>query len=475
MAESERRIRGWVISRSWEYDRNDPTSKYHGADEDTWRDGVLTEWRELAEQDATDWCHFIFHYKDEVKDENNKITIKPIHAHAVVRFRAGRTQSAVLKAFCGSNQRTQNCEPVDPQKGGYRTALLYLTHQTSSAYNAEKTWYHHTEVQQFGKRYLDLIKTDKRDRKNSQDVENTAREFIEKVGSGELKVRVAKAQFKELEGAYALTKYKAAFESADDDFKEELIAKMQRVSAMGQFRKRTSYVSGPGRSGKTLLAECMAVDLHGADEVYVPASGGSEKLTSDFVDLYHTEKATVFSDIEPTEFGPKAFYNMFDPHKWSPSKSRNKSKPWLSTDCYIADNRKLGDFMIRLVAKRDHYNMLLNQENADSLIMAFGRVQRVLSYGTDSLGRSVVWMGRLKDEMPNIEDVVIAGKKNNATVFTPEIVGAFYETLGCVPYDKKAPVFEERMRMAKVINAVYAGDMQADGFVPVAQPVLVSV
>lgn len=475
MAEKELRKRGWFVQRNWNYDKADPTSKYHGVDGDTWRDGVVQEWSQLAQSDKVDWCNFIVHDKDEIKDKKtDKITMKPIHMHAVVKYKDAKTQATVLRDFCGSNERVENCKPVDPQKGGYRSALLYLTHHTTSAYNDYKTWYHHTDVHQYKRPFLELITTDKRERKASKDAENFASALCEGIGMGEVKLADAKKQFKEQEGAYALTKYRSAFESADDDYKLELIQKMQRISATGQFSKRTTYISGPGRAGKTVLAECMAVDLHGADDVYVPATGGSGKLTDDFVDLHHTEKATVFSDLDPNAYPFKGFLNMFDPYKWSPTKSRNKSKPWLSTDCYIADTLSLGEFLIRMINGGRSNELAIMKETANDLIMGFGRISRVVSYGENN-GTPVVWVGRLKPEFPTSAEVVEYAKFKIGRTFNSKIIGIFYETLGCVPYDKSAPIYEERLRMAKIINAVYAGDMQANGFVPVAQPVVAVV
>lgn len=469
MAEEVVRKRGWFVERNWEYDRNDPTSKYHGVDEDTWRDGILKEWTDLAQDKKVDWCHFIFHDSDEEKDkETGKITIKPIHAHAVVRYKEARTQSAVMKDFCGSNQRSENCQWVDPRQGGFRSALLYLTHHTTSAYNKEKTWYHHSQVYQFGKRYLDLIKTDKRQRKNSQDIELIVDEFTEKIARGELSLFDAKQQFKALEGARALTRYKPVFESADEDYQEVLIKDMQRLSALGKYSKRTTYISGPGRVGKSLLAKCLAIDLYGEDDVYVPPAGGSSKITNDFVDLYHRQKATVFNDLEPTEYGFKAFLNMFDPNEWMPTRSRNKSKAWLSTDCYIADNKPLGEFLIRMINGDRGGTIALSHETANDFVMGFGRVQRVLTFGVNSQGDPVVWVGRLVNPIPTDSQTIIDYAKSNiGNFFNSRIIGMFYDTLGYVPYDKNAPVYNERMRVAKIINAVYEGNLNINGFVKI--------
>lgn len=472
MAETVVRKRGWVIQRNWDYDRNDPTSKYYGVDEDTWRDGILEEWTELAQEKNVDWCHFIFHDRDKLKDKDTgAITIKKIHAHAVVRFKNPRAQNGVMQDWCGSNQRSENCQWADPQQGGFRSALLYLTHHTTSAYNAEKTWYHYDDIQQFGKRYLDLIKTDSRDRKNKQDVENTVNEFVEKIMNGDFPLVVAKQQFKELEGASALVKYKAQFDSAFDEFRRFKTKELQKLSDAGLFNKWTTYISGASQTGKSALASCLAVQRVGADSVFTSASGGSKRITTDFVDGYETEKATIFNDLKPNEYDDRAFYNMFDPNKWSLTKSRNTNKPWLSTYCYIATALPFGEFLIQLLTDGQFVSMSMSKENASLIKQGFRRVQQLLTYGVNDFGDSVVWVGRLKNNIPNEDEIIDYAKKHLSNRFDGRLVGIFYDVIGYVPYDKNItktkPFHDERMRIAEIINAVYDGNLNANGFVKI--------
>lgn len=469
MAEKVHRKRGWFLQRSWEYDRKDPTSPYHGASEQEWRDGVLAEWTSLAQDKKVDFCHFIFHDRDEVLDANGTSSIKPIHAHAVVRYADARTQSAVMKDFCGSNQRVENCQGVDPQKGGFRTALLYLTHHTTDAYNKGKTWYMHYDVHQFGKPYLELIKTDKRDRKNARDIEATVEELVNKIGDGELTMRAAKDKFRELEGFSALNKYKHVFDSALDTYKETLTSRFEYESHVGLFHKRTTYISGPSQTGKSALASSMAVYQVGADNVFTVAGGNSRKITTDFVDGYEMQKATIFNDMEPDEYHHRSFYNMFDPEKWMLSKSRNNVKLWFSTYCYIATALPIGEFIIRMINASESYILDVKLENASLLRQSFRRVQQVLNYGVDASGNAVLWVIKIKDKLPSDEEIVKHFKDKRMYCFDSSVSSLIYDVLGYIPYDKditaSKPFHDERMRMAEIADAVFAGDLNVSGFV----------
>jgi len=470
MAEKVVRKRGWNIQRNFSYDSNDPTSKYHNCDENTWREGIVEEWSELGQAKNVQFCHFIFHDSDEVKDENGKITIKPLHAHAVVRFKNARTQSAVMKEWCGSNERSEHVQWVDPRKGGYRSSLLYLTHHTTSAYNAEKTWYHHSNIYQFGSRFLDLIKTDSRKRQNKQDLENAVDEIVEKLMSGEMVLSKAKELFLQEEGASALVKYSDTFEKAFAEYREFKTKEMKRLSSTGQFEKVTTFISGPGRSGKSTLAEVLAADRFGHDDVFVAPTGGTKEITNDFVDGYETEKATVFGDVEPTEYGERSFYNMFDPSKWSLTKSRNPNKPWLSTACYIAVDMTVGRFVVEMLSgRKGSRELILSEENANKLRMSFGRVKYSLHYDKDNAGNGIIWVGRLKKDIPSINDIIDYAKSNIGNKLDGDIIKVFYDTLGYVPYDNSLvepyEFHQERERIAPIINAVYDGDLNVQGFV----------
>src|SRR5699024_5487156 len=99
---------------------------------------------------------------------------------------------------------------------------------------------------------------------------------------------------------------------------------------------------GPGRSGKSTLAEVLAADRFGHADVFVAPTGGTKEITNDFVDGYETEKATVLGAVEPTEYGERSSYNMFDPSKCSLTKSRNSNKTWLATSCYRGVDMRVG-------------------------------------------------------------------------------------------------------------------------------------
>lgn len=461
MAEKIVRKRGWFLLRSWDYDSNDPTSKYYKLDEDTWKQGILEEWTSLAKLESMDWCHFVIHDRDEINDKD-KITIKKIHAHAVMRFKQARTQSAVMSDWCGSNQRSENCSFIENRYGGYSSALLYLTHHSQSAYNEMKTWYHHRDVHQFGTPYLTLIQSDVRKKNNKQELEKAVDKIVEEIVDGEKTLAEARSEFREAEGAYPLVKYEDTFKKAFEAFRHFKVEEMRKLSLNGDFEKLTTYISGAGRSGKSTLAENLA-SLRCDGDVYIAPSGGSDRITSDFVDGYEVQRATVFNDLDPKEYGEQAFYTMFDPYKWSITKSRNSNKPWLSTECYIAVHWSIGEFIMQLINKSNIKTLQLSKENVNKLRMSFGRVQRVLQFGIDSNGDGFVWVMKLKTKLPTDDEVENFVKNspncNLGNSLDKTIAELFYDVLAAVPYDKnlKKPtdILNENKRIAKIINDGY--------------------
>lgn len=449
------RKRGWFVQRSYPYDRDDVNGKYYNATEQEWVDGVTKEWTELGQSDFVKWINFIVHDKDVVL-KGKTLTKKPVHMHAVVSFNDAKTQSAVMTMMCGNNKRVNNAQIVDGRKGGYKSALLYLTHHTESAYQAEKTWYHHEDVHQIKEKYLDLIKKDTRKKRNGQDVQIQLEHYIEAIMSGDIKLAEAKRRFRQATTSVEFIKHRKDLEAAYDEYRNYMIDVYKRKTSNHTFEKVTTYISGPGRSGKSLLSTILAELENGEGEVFNPATGGSDKITDDFVDLHEMEKATVFHDVDSTTYSKRSFFTMFDPYSWTPSRSRGKVKPWFSTACYLAVNLPLGDFMIEMLTKGES-RMTMNPSTADDLIMGFGRVARWLHYGEKD-GRPVLWLYQRKpaSDLPTKKGLVQDLRARQMYVFDGSVVSNFYDVLGYVPYDdSEAIVVEERRRIADVVMRVY--------------------
>lgn len=451
-----KRIRGWFFMRSYPYDSNDPNGLYYQKSVDEWVAGVSKEWDAIGNDAGTDWLHYIVHDEDIIV-KGGKEQKKPVHMHGVIRFVDGKTQSAAMALLCGNNRRLNNMQPVDPKKGGYKSALLYLTHHTDSAYRESKTWYHHEKVVQIKGSYLEMIKSESKHRLTKKDIEVHVEELVDLISNGTMRLSDAKKKLKAKTSARTLLKYRKEFEAAAEEYREELIERTKSLDARGKFHKVTTYISGPGRSGKSLLADLLATYEHGYENVFKPATGGSDEITDDFVDGHFAEKATVFHDVEPHRYSKRNFFNMFDPNNWTMTRSRNYVKPWFSTSCYLAVNLPVGKFVIEMLGGKKKTFLPVNEDNAMDLVMGFGRIGRVVAYGEFN-GQPVAWLARLKsaDDQLTAEDLQAKWRLISPN-FDSNVFDDFYDVIGYVPYDKKAPAFEERERMARVVSMAFNG------------------
>lgn len=449
------RHRGWFVMRSYTYDCADEKGDYFGASEDEWVKGVTDEWNAIGNHEKTVWLQFIVH-DDDVILKGKKKKKKPIHMHAVVRFEDNKTQSAVMKLFCGNNNRVNNVQPVLSTKGGYKSALLYLTHHTDSAYRDEKTWYHWSKVTEIKARYVDLIKSETKHRVTGKQVEALLEECIDGIMDGTASFKKVREKFIKMTSNRGYLKHKKEFESAFEEYRTALSKTFVKLSLANKFHKVTTYITGPGRSGKSLLADLLALEEHDEDNIFKPAGGGSDKVTDDFVDGHGTERATVFHDLSPQVYSKRSWFTMLDPRNWAPTRSRGKVKPWFSTSVYMAVNLPLGEFLIQMITKGDS-QMDVTRGNADDIIMSLGRVARYLVYGEHN-GQPVLWVYHLKPEREWLsrEDLPKKWRKQGRPFFSEDVVDEYFQTVGYVPYDPTAEVFAERKRMARVIAKVYA-------------------
>lgn len=471
-----KRSRGFTITRNYYYDSNDVNSPYHKKSEQEWMIGVADEFKLLFAKDTVDWAVVIFHNRDtKTNKDTGKIEPKGLHVHVVIRYSNSRSISAVMKDFCGNNPRINNCQPVLPELGGYNSALLYLTHHTTSSYKATKEWYHYNEVYSFKRDYRDLLKehagtsSKSAEKKKDEDAEKAAIEMIERIGARDIGYKSAKAEYKKTWGAYQLTKYSSRFKSASSDLYDELNEERKQLSANNEYYKRVTFVTGPGRVGKNSIAKGMATHEHGAENVYVPASGNSKKITTDLFDMYEMETVTIMGDVDPLRYDEKAFLNMIDKSEYMPMSSRNESKYWLSDDVYIANDLHPGIFGAYLHNGEKAPFVMKDKDGANALLMFFGRIERWVEYGENDKGEPVIWIRRLTEDLPSIEDVLkYADEKRNYAIDGQRTAELFFDTLGYFEYDntlKGKAISTEKFEMGPLVTKVYEGDYSVDGFV----------
>lgn len=480
----EVRKRGYEGTRRYEYDVQ---NTYKGMTKDEWRDMIIEEYKLVADKPNCEWLMFIFHDKDV--DEQG--LPKPLHVHFLVKFKEARTPSSVMADFCGTNPRADNCKWVDARKGGYKSLARYMTHHSESAYNARKTWYHHSEVYAYGIDYLELIKSAESKKVNSKDMKESAEDLTGAIMSGKATKTMAVIEFEEKHGSLAAVEYMPKFESAEKIFARKKQDELERKSKDGTWSRTTTYISGEGRSGKSRTAIYMASLSADDFGVHVVAGGGGRNVTSDLVDGYGNQKSAVINDIESSEFKYRDFYNMFDPDNWSITKSRNQNKPWFVEQVYITNNTRLEKFLFEMLfysmktfRSRDGELRDLSDEEiksrglmrlngrADTLEgcrMVARRVKYYMNYSKLADGTPVVELMQLVDDLPSHDDMRFYVSDHCDGVYDERLFGLFFKKVGYVPYDKKfidKPQFEaERQRIAAVANEFFETGKFVNGVV----------
>ena len=489
----EDRKRGYEGTRRYEYDVQ---NTYKGMTKDEWRAMIVEEYEAVANKATCEWLLFCFHDKDV--DEQG--LPKPLHVHFVVKFKAGRTTKAVMDDFCGTNPRTDNCKWVDARKGGYKSLARYMTHHSESAYNARKTWYHHSDVYAYGIEYLELIKSAESKKVNSKDMKDSAEELTGAIMSGKTTKTIAVIEFEEKHGSLAAVEYMPKFESAERIFADKKQKELEQKSVNGTWSRTTTYVSGEGRSGKSRTAVYMASLCADEFGVHVVAGGGGRNVTSDLVDGYGNQKSAVINDIESSEFKYRDFYNMFDPDNWSITKSRNHNKPWFVEQVYITNNTRLEKFLFEMlfysmktfrsrdgklkdlsddeIKSRGLMRLNGREDTLEGCRMVARRVKYYMNYSKLEDGTPVVELMQLVDDLPSHEDIRFYVLNHCEGIYDERLFGLFFNKIGYVPYDKifvNKPQFEaERKRIAEVTNEFFETGKFVKGLVMLKEKSLLS-
>lgn len=488
--ENEKRKRGYRGIRSYKYD---VLNAYKGMSHSDWRDMIVREYTEIYESGICDWLFFIFHDKD-IDDG----IATELHVHFVVRFKSGRTRSAVMKDLCGINDRVENCEWVDPKKGGYKSLNRYLTHHSEDAYNKNKTWYPHTEVYEFGAKYLEMIKTSSKQVVDARDMKESAEELLTSVSKGKMTKTMAVMEFEELHGGLAAVEYTSKFDVAERNFADRKIEELKKRNSDSSWLRLTTYVTGPGQSGKTRTALYMAEKYADSFGVHNVAGGGGRNLTYDIVDGYKNEKVAVLDDVASSSFTSREFFKMFDRDNWSISKSRNYNKPWFPERVFLTNDEDLGKFFLQMIfytstayqkktGNMKHFSSdeLMGQEELngrkgtiEQIRMIARRVQNYVKYDVLDDGTPIVRLFKLVNDYPTADDIKNYSQNELNGKYDYRVFDIFYHDVGYYKYKadtKNKEDFEnERRVIADILVRVLDDEPKVNGFVYNYQLTLIS-
>lgn len=106
-----------------------------------------------------------------------------------------------------------------------------------------------------------------------------------------------------------------------------------------------TFISGPGRSGKSQLAKHLARlsctlprGVHNAPP-YRPGK------TYDYINTYKGEDVTIFNEVQAGAFAVREFLDNFDPNNLTPINSRHNDKYWLAHFGYFTTTETIHRFI----------------------------------------------------------------------------------------------------------------------------------
>lgn len=346
------RVLGVTAQRNYDFETHDydeekgKVKKENAPTEEQWKKTVIEEITEIANQDNVSYCYFIFHDSDRL--ENGKL--KPLHVHIVIKFKNARRMGALMKLLKVS--RIENISPVRSYKG----ALGYLLHITEQAKKDGKFIYSQRELYMAGEeipeseklRYAHFDKIaksgDKLDKDTKEEIENDVFDMMTEVRKKGTEPNINDLYDKyDTQDERLVTKiyysHNSKMSKAENDYFKDAIKDIKKNGR----NLVNIYISGPGNTGKTTLAN--ALGYHYCDErgVYSAPSKSQDK-TYDPFGKYEYEKVTILNEMVGGLFEPREFLNMFDPMHYVPVSARGEDVHWVSDTMIMTSSISLERF-----------------------------------------------------------------------------------------------------------------------------------
>lgn len=432
MADKVKRSRGYYIQLNYEYEYNAT-----GISEEDWREKVTTEWLDLYDSGTADYVVFIFHDKD-IKDG------KPVglHAHMVIRFKNPRYQTAVMELLNTSS--LQNTQPIRRYSG----ATQYLLHANSqSVQSTKKHIYGQDELIYRGIEPRELMQGTGSKKVNRDDLKDRVAELGKQIRMGELTIVDVENIIVDEFGERYWRAERADFKVDE----EEYLAILGRRAVLEGFDRQTFYVSGPSSIGKSTTMTKVAARLADSRGIH-PISSGGRDLTFDFAGTYNGEKVTLADDMDSSAFHERDFFNMFDPHIYSPTKSRNKDKHWLSKYVFITNTDHLPYWIFKLI----YYSSRRYQSMHSEYSLSYNALPSIYQ----SARRFKYWFQFRKEKITiykpiNADDLIDKGNEIGAWE-----IDKYFEKVAVIEFEN---LFEKQDEIADKILRFIQGEINIEG------------
>lgn len=328
----------YAIQRNYQFETHDKNGNLTSNETEVeWRQRVSSEW--TCSNLKAKSIAYIFHDKD-INDDG---TSKGLHVHGVISFTTGIPQSnAMMLSKCSS---PQNCAGVKNKVSAYR----YLIHVTNNAINECKHIYSPSDVVCLSAdpnkpfNYAKAMSQSK-----SREDEKESLKMLDKCLED---VTLGKATLPEIEiykkDTYDLRWSLSKWHKDKSKYAECEKEYMGLIDEYYQTHNRcltTVYINGEGGSGKTTIADALALKFADKRGIHKVAAPGL-KTTFDFAGTYHGEAVSVFNELSGDAFSPDQFCSIFDPKHAESVNSRNYDKPWFARYAIFTTSRCIEEFI----------------------------------------------------------------------------------------------------------------------------------
>lgn len=396
------RHRTYFVQRSYYYDTHDEQRNVIDTiDVEGWYQRIKSEWSAIA---GIESCVVIMHDKDVKRnDKGQPVGRVTEHIHAIVKYRNGKTQSAVMKELkLTSVNNAQVCKNATD-------SAWYMLHLTDGALSDNKHIYNVSDVDIWvgDADTFDLLLRGKRSGSSSNkgdDDENVevVDELSERVRNGELSASKAELELANNGDNKLLRKYRKVF--ADEQ--KLYMAHINELVKSGQFQRnlKTVYIEGEGGSGKSLLADKLS-ELWSNDLGVHYTSTSGRSTTFDFAGGYSGEWVTVCNEISSKELPVRQFLSLFDPHRAAVVSSRNYDKLWFSRYAIITNSESINEWVSNLVYYSGkqyqdgmiHGRLKSNKDTNSVLCQVRRRIPFVVQFGTTNDASKCINVYKIND------------------------------------------------------------------------------
>lgn len=349
----EPRSRGWFLTRSYEYDRQQAAKQGYVLTEDEWRRNMLNMIRALRESQKFRFLHFIFHSKDPAEDangnpiihEDGSYDLKILHIHILAACISAQNRSWIVSQF-GLSDREENAIRWSKKRDRTHWAL-YLTHSNQKdrtqgkyeyAISEVDAWFSDATTPEAAEAAFRKMRTGKMPEDKFVPTPARARFEYEHLTLIERGLETPEDVTQMLNDPEVIgeleledsPRYRFELETSFSRAQEQFLYSLMDYYQHNHRCLTTVYLEARNGLGKTELATAIAwheiektgsaLGIHN-----VPASGG-DSLTFDPAGTYKGQLVSIINEFSGSTIALPQFKDMFDPIHASLTNSRNTDK-----------------------------------------------------------------------------------------------------------------------------------------------------